>query len=120
MTLAKTASIHKPALQQAERFKELDSLRGFAALYVMVQHYSNMAGYDIAALHAGATGVDLFFIISGYVIFMTLKKTNHPREFIISRLSRLFPSYIVMMCITLLALLIFRPAEFPPRACNIR
>ena len=63
---------------------------------------------------AGVTGVDLFFIISGYVIFMTLNKTKKPLDFIISRVSRLWPSYIVMLLLTLLTIYLLNRTHFPP------
>jgi len=41
----------------------------------------------------GYYGVNLFFIISGFVIFMTLERTKKPMDFVVSRFSRLFPAY---------------------------
>ena len=95
------------------RYKELDTLRGLAALYVMFFHFSRIAGLDINFLNIGVTGVDLFFIISGYVIFMSLEKTRKPGDFIISRLSRLLPSYLVMMTITTCIIFFFSRSQAP-------
>ncbi|TDH23305.1 acyltransferase [Segetibacter sp. 3557_3] len=106
---SKRVNPHPPAV----RFKELDTLRGVAALYVMLFHLSRIAGYDIDFLNTGVTGVDLFFIISGYVIFMSLEKTRKSRDFIISRLSRLLPSYLVMMAITIVTILLFASSQTP-------
>jgi peptidoglycan/LPS O-acetylase OafA/YrhL len=48
--------------------------------------------------------VNFFFIISGFVIFMTLEKTARPMDFVVSRFSRLFPAYwtaiLLTFCIT--------------------
>lgn len=79
----------------------------------MIFHFSLFAGFNYIWLRAGVTGVDLFFIISGYVIFMTLNKTKKPLDFIISRVSRLWPSYIVMMLLTLLTIYLLDGASFP-------
>ena len=99
--------------EQGKRISELDALRGIAAVYVVLFHFSLIAGYDIPFLKAGSTGVDLFFLISGYVILMTLEKTNTSYEFIVSRLSRLYPSYITMFLLTLVVIFTFTRPLFP-------
>jgi peptidoglycan/LPS O-acetylase OafA/YrhL len=103
----------KNTLLKGTREYELDALRGIAALLVVLFHYSQWSDFDLRFLHIGSTGVDLFFLISGYVIFMTLNKTATSGEFIISRLSRLFPSYLTMITLTLLTIKILAPGVFP-------
>src|SRR4051812_18925698 len=74
------------------RYKELDALRGVVAILVVFFHFTmNRSEYN-SFLKPGTTGVDLFFIISGFVIFMTLKKTSTRAEFVINRISRLYPT----------------------------
>jgi peptidoglycan/LPS O-acetylase OafA/YrhL len=46
--------------------------------------------------------VNLFFIVSGYVIFMTLHRTREPMDFVVSRFSRLFPAYWAAVVLTFL------------------
>src|SRR6202043_1137862 len=41
----------------------------------------------------GGDGVQLFFVISGFVIFMTLSRCKTAFDFLISRFSRLYPAY---------------------------
>jgi peptidoglycan/LPS O-acetylase OafA/YrhL len=41
----------------------------------------------------GTTGVDLFFIISGFVIYMSIGKVKTSLDFVINRVSRLYPTY---------------------------
>lgn len=96
------------------RLTELDSLRGLAALSVMVFHYAyffkQRMKYDAIPqfdFNVGETGVDLFFIISGFVILLTLERTKRPVDFIISRLTRLYPTFWVSLTLTVAAVLIF-------------
>lgn len=48
-------------------------------------------------LRFGGYGVPLFFVISGYVVFMTLDRSKTGSQFALSRLSRLCPAYWVSM-----------------------
>lgn len=98
---------------QHKRESELDALRGIAALLVLLFHYSGLPGFDLSFLLRGVTGVDLFFIISGYVIFMTLNKTNRSKDFIVSRLSRLYPSYLTAILIVVLMTVYISHEQFP-------
>ena len=86
---------------------ELDALRGLAALAVVAFHYTThyhaMIGHTRPlgfGFPAGNYGVPLFFLISGFVIFMTLERTRTARDFVVSRFSRLFPAYWTALAIT--------------------
>jgi peptidoglycan/LPS O-acetylase OafA/YrhL len=87
-------------VSSAPRLAQLDALRGIAALAVVLFHYTTR--YDQLFGHAqapvvsfpyGYLGVNLFFMISGFVIFMTLERTARPMDFVVSRFSRLYPAY---------------------------
>lgn len=82
------------------RLYQLDALRGIAALMVVIFHYfffyDKIYGHDFAIpekMMVGKTGVYLFFMISGFVIFWTLEKVERPLDFIFSRFSRLYPAF---------------------------
>ncbi len=84
----------------SQRVLELDALRGIAALAVAVFHCTNHYGNEIGhitppvfSFAAGNYGVQLFFLISGFVIFMTLERTRTAADFVVSRFSRLYPAY---------------------------
>lgn len=84
----------------ARRLSQLDALRGVAALLVVGFHYTtryqDLYGHTSAPLVSlpwGHYGVNLFFMISGFVIFMTLERTQRPMDFVVSRFSRLYPAY---------------------------
>lgn len=51
-------------------------------------------------LDLGYYGVHLFFLISGFVIYMTLERTTNTRDFIISRATRLYPAYWAALALT--------------------
>lgn len=95
-----------------DRIIELDVLRGFAALSVLFFHYTQKfqdlyghAGTPLFMWPEGHYGVQFFFIISGFVIFMTLTRTKRPMDFVVSRFSRLYPAYWAAMTITFLVVL---------------
>jgi peptidoglycan/LPS O-acetylase OafA/YrhL len=86
------------------RLAELDSLRGIAAMMVVAFHFT----LGLKSFHGlfifGYTGVDLFFMISGFVIILTIEKAPNYKTFLLSRFARLYPAYWV--CVTLSALTI--------------
>lgn len=78
------------------RLVELDALRGLAALGVVLCHYTSLCcALEVIpfSFHHGSYGPHLFFMISGFVIFMTLGRTRSASGFVYSRFSRLFPVY---------------------------
>jgi peptidoglycan/LPS O-acetylase OafA/YrhL len=94
-------------MNKSKRLIELDALRGFAALGVVGYHYTTW--YDQLYKHSpevliyfpkGKYGVELFFIISGFVIFMTLQKIKVDSDFLVGRFSRLFPAYWTAILLT--------------------
>ncbi|WP_028523107.1 acyltransferase family protein [Runella limosa] len=85
-----------------QRLATLDTFRGVAALAVVLFHLT-LHQYDAPFhLNWGATGVDLFFIISGFVIFLTLNKTQSVLDFVVARFSRLYPVYWAAVTLTAL------------------
>ncbi|PSO15034.1 hypothetical protein C7G42_29510 [Bradyrhizobium sp. MOS003] len=49
--------------------------------------------YDQNNFYYGLLGVELFFVISGFVILMSLEKANSLAEFALHRAARLYPAY---------------------------
>lgn len=83
---------------RAGRYQEIDVLRGLAALCVLMAHYTSFNLRYFGArfsldLHYGTYAVELFFIISGFVIFFTIERCESWREFAVLRCTRLFPTY---------------------------
>lgn len=79
--------------KNSSRLNELDALRGIAALLVVAFHFTMGRPEAAYGFKYGICGVDLFFVISGFVIFMSLTRVKTGADFIISRASRLYPAY---------------------------
>lgn len=93
----------------------LQYLRGIAALMVVYHHISFQllkAGSPLILPFAGtgAAGVDIFFVISGFIMWITTRSQNITTgQFIYRRLIRVVPLYWAVT-IMLLALAYFMPA----------
>src|SRR3569623_1080857 len=104
------------------RVRELDGLRGIAILLVLLKHGGINAETFTADTHsamslpthgvhwlfnAGWMGVDLFFVLSGFLITGILVDTagrvHYYRNFIVRRALRIFPLYYAFLIITLLS-----------------
>lgn len=90
-----------------QRILELDALRGLAALAVIFYHYffryNQIYGHEnlhVDWADVGRAGVQLFFMVSGFVIFWTLNRTERPLDFLVSRFSRLYPAYWLAIFVT--------------------
>ena len=106
------------------RIGYLDGLRGLAILLVIFFHayarwptlvpYGDQYG-EFLIFRFGWLGVELFFLISGFVILMTLEKCATIREFLFRRWIRLFPAMLVCTVIIFITSNYFfeRPAGIP-------
>jgi peptidoglycan/LPS O-acetylase OafA/YrhL len=106
----------------SSRMGSLDLLRLVAALAVVLYHYCFRgeiagdidAGYPAVAPFAiyGYLGVNLFFLISGFVISWSAEGRTW-REFAVARFVRLYPGFLVCMTATYVILEIAREPRFP-------
>jgi peptidoglycan/LPS O-acetylase OafA/YrhL len=89
----------------SHRLGWIDALRGWAALVVVLFHLSPSVlgpGIHMAIfrhIDLGKYGVLLFFLVSGYVIPMSLERHGDLRRFWIGRLSRIYPAYLATIAI---------------------
>jgi peptidoglycan/LPS O-acetylase OafA/YrhL len=79
------------------RIPGLDALRGLAAIGVVIHHYQLYfnAGPDLLILYPAYKGatffVDLFFVLSGFLLVQVYSNSSSFLELVIKRFSRLFP-----------------------------
>jgi len=98
-------------LQVPKKYRpEIDGLRAFAVVVVLVNHFNN----DF--LPGGYLGVDIFFVISGYVITSSLsgRSSETFKEFISGfykrRIKRLVPALSVFVVLLSGAICLFNPS----------
>ena len=78
----------------------LDGIRAFSVIAVMLYHA------NVAWLPGGFLGVEVFFVVSGFLITSLLieeRESNHRinlKQFWIRRARRLLPAFFVMLCAT--------------------
>jgi peptidoglycan/LPS O-acetylase OafA/YrhL len=85
------------SLTPAHRYVVLDGLRGVAALAVMLHHFTQHTPHPIFA--GAGLAVDLFFCLSGFVIAYSywdkLRQRMSPFEFVLRRIVRLYPMFVI-------------------------
>ena len=104
----------------SKRIPELDGLRGIAISLVLFGHYfvniwhtipGTYGAYLQSALRLTGTGVDLFFVLSGFLIGGILldKRTsgNYFLAFYARRFFRIFPLYYLVLCAFVLIAICF-------------
>ncbi len=111
--------------EKTKRLTSIQSMRGYAAVLVLIAH-----SVDLASMHGerffmnqwlhlenfGAIGVDLFFVISGFVMANSVANRNGPRasqNFLVMRWLRIAPPYIIISFI-LIAITIAQRASINP------
>lgn len=88
------AGSSKPAAKSS-RLQFLDFLRMIAACLVVLQHsaHTEHESFFSNVLNPGRVGVYVFFVISGFVIPISIEKTVRVSDFLITRFFRLYPAY---------------------------
>ena len=89
---------------QSPQIRALTGLRGLAAIFVVVYHESDKrgAGLSYNLLRHGYNAVDLFFILSGFVMALTYGRDFHHKSdfqtylsFLGKRIARVYPLYFI-------------------------
>jgi peptidoglycan/LPS O-acetylase OafA/YrhL len=113
--LAESIPEESVAARSDRRVPELDGLRGIAVALILLFHFSPYTG-PLAWLRPvsdlGWIGLDLFFVLSGFLITAILLRTagqpGYYPQFVIRRALRIFPLYFAFLTV-FVALLYFRP-----------
>lgn len=93
-------------VKRQKYFNEIDILRAFSVILIFLYHYDNKL------FKLGYLGVDIFFVISGFVITLTLKdlknfSLNDLKNFYLRRIKRLYPALIFCVILTTIFYLFF-------------
>lgn len=94
---------------QKEFRLDIQGLRAIAVLAVLAYHA------DSAWLKGGFVGVDIFFVISGFIITSLLAQSEKISfaTFCFSRIRRIFPAYLLMlMSVCVISTILFLPKDF--------
>ncbi|MGE1101252.1 acyltransferase family protein [Peribacillus simplex] len=117
------------------RYKEFDSLRGLAALIVLIGHYlmiyPSYANYQYDSnstymiylfketplrlfFSSGNESVILFFILSGFVLYLSINSAKfHYSTYLIKRVFRIYIPYLVAISMAILAKMLLSQNDLP-------
>jgi peptidoglycan/LPS O-acetylase OafA/YrhL len=112
-------SASNSARRKGQRLVAIDGLRGIAALLVLVLHYELIFFGGQRWTYFGLLGVELFFVISGFVILMSLERYRNLKAFAVARCARLYPAYTISVGFAGLYALWVGSATFPAVAVNL-
>lgn len=90
--------------------KSLTALRGIAALWIVLHHFWPQTDSPTPYLIAkGYLAVDLFFILSGVVLYIVYAQSFAQgqfswRSFAVKRFARLYPVHLVTLCVAVVIL----------------
>jgi peptidoglycan/LPS O-acetylase OafA/YrhL len=115
------------------KVESLSFLRGLAVLLVCFCHFGgpfsegNILSSMFSAFHDyGKYGVQIFFVISGFVIPLSLDKANYQikyyGKFLLKRTLRLHPPYLIALALTLIILAatnLVKHSPFPETPASI-
>src|SRR5450830_691679 len=102
--------------------RSMEGMRGFAVFLVFLAHYVSLIGPWISrhseleafaeAVHAiGNVGVDLFFVLSGYLIYRSIiGRRQDLFLFFQRRVDRVYPAFLVVFALYLV-ISVLRPAD---------
>lgn len=107
-----------------ERVRSLDGVRGLAILMVLIGHavcplpFSDITWKSVKFLASlGTYGVDLFFVLSGYLITNVLEKQQKLPGFIkafwIRRAARIYPVYLAVLILLSIVCVFLFPDQWP-------
>jgi exopolysaccharide production protein ExoZ len=108
-----TALAGRNAGESDGRMASLQAIRAAAALLVLIHHTSSHIFTGTTVLNIGYAGVDLFFVLSGFVIYFAhhrdIGRPDRLGRYARRRFTRIYPTYIIVTLISLPAVLYIFP-----------
>lgn len=80
---------------KTQDLSNLQIIRAIAAMMVVTNHFLSGTLSGIFRINGGF-GVDIFFVLSGFLMIHTLNHNKTPFNFFLSRVRRIYPLYIIM------------------------
>lgn len=97
VALRRPAPIPPPGLDR--RVVALDGLRGLMTIFVVVSHYFGEVPHGLSVVMVGWVAVDMFFVLSGYLVGKLILDKSHAPNFLtvfyVRRACRTLPIYLL-------------------------
>jgi peptidoglycan/LPS O-acetylase OafA/YrhL len=107
-----TALVSADAAGQERRVVALDGLRGFMTILVIVSHFFGEVPHGLRPTMLGWLAVDMFFVLSGYLIGrLIIERKQHANFFAVfylRRFCRIIPPYLVTVLVLFALLALIR------------
>lgn len=104
------------------KLNAIQYLRAVAATVVVLSHAANsLLGHTshLINLDYGAYGVDIFFVVSGFIMFYTTFDMGvRPSTFLVKRLIRIFPLYFILSTV-MFSLVVLNPVSFNKESADV-
>ncbi len=108
-SVSATADVEQPAVER--RVVCLDGVRGLMTIMVLISHYFGEIPHGIKALMFGWIAVDMFFVLSGYLVGKLILEKQHNDNFFqvfyIRRVCRTLPIYFVCLAVNIVLMTAF-------------
>lgn len=115
----------QPAIQRTKQLNLIQVFRGIAALFVVGVHGELIFRQNLDQVflfkifHFGGSGVDFFFVLSGFIIYYIhqkdLGKSHKLKTFLLKRLVRIYPIYWIILMTKIMASISFNYANIYER-----
>jgi peptidoglycan/LPS O-acetylase OafA/YrhL len=94
-----------------KHYPQFEVLRGISAMWVLLSHLLLVSGLNIPILSSGGQAVELFVILSGFVIaLLCLTKQERYPVYIFRRFVRLYPLFLVALALGMATSHLYGPA----------
>ncbi|MDO6499532.1 acyltransferase family protein [Photobacterium sanguinicancri] len=101
------------------RDNNFDLLRLILAVLVFMAHWNALTSQNISSIwfNLGGIAVDMFFVVSGFLIFWSFDLDGNIKRFYIKRFFRVFPLYAIVILLQTIFFLFFSNGSFYDSIC---